>query len=188
MSVVSEFGPVHKITSERFQRMVEAGIFSENERVELLEGVIVERSPMSPRHAEAIRRVQHYLSRASNTRYLVNNQLPLEADDLSLPEPDVVVTRLREFGDRHPTGSDVLLAVEASLSSIAIDRRKSNIYARTGVPEYWLVDIERRKIEVYTDPAEDGYRLIRIVDEASELSPGFAPECPIYVFNLLPGK
>jgi Uma2 family endonuclease len=128
------------------------------------------------------------LSRIAGDRYLVNNQLPLDADDLSLPEPDVAVTKVREFDENHPRASDVLLAVEASLSSISIDRGKARIYGRAGVPEYWLIDIARRNVEVYTDPAEDGYRLIRIFGDTDALAPDFAPETPIEVFQLLPRR
>jgi Uma2 family endonuclease len=135
-----------------YHRLVEAGVLCEDDHVELLEGVIVEVSPQSERHAQVIQRLTALLVRVAGDRFAVRPQLPLTLRD-SEPEPDLAVVRTEDAAslDDHPTSA--LLVVETSSASLAHDRTvKGRIYARAGIPEYWIVNPGERCIEVHRDP------------------------------------
>ncbi len=168
--------------------MVDAGIFSKGDHVELLDGAIVEMSPMSPEHAHVLGTLNRLMARGLPEEYWVSPQLPMEDRRFSTPEPDLAVMRGPRAWNAHPSGEDTLLAIEIALSSLQLDRRKARIYAEAGVPEYWLIDIAGRRMEVYSEPGSDGYRIIHLVDEFGEISPAFAPEFRIALVAILPPK
>lgn len=144
--------PVHRLDLDTYDQMVESGAL-EGERVELLQGLIVDMSPQSPAHARVIAMLTKHFAR---TRAYLRVQLPLAVPPDSEPEPDVAVVAEKPSADRHPRTA--LLVIEVAVSSHAIDRGvKSQLYARAGVPVYWLIDVPRRVIEVRTRPGADGY-------------------------------
>jgi len=185
MSIVEE-SQVRRITCDEFMRMFEAGVFAEGDRLELLDGFIIEMSSQSPKHSLAVARMTSYFSGLLRKGRLVLVQQPILADPYSLPEPDFAVVDEDAFEQGHPPAARTLLLVEISLSSVEIDRRKASLYARAGAPEYWLVDLEQRKVEVHVDPTERGYGRVTILDERHELAPGFAPGSPVLLSSLLP--
>lgn len=135
-----------------YHRLVEAGILDEDDHVELLEGVIVQLSPQSERHARVIQRLTALFVKAAGDRLMVRPQLPLTLAD-SEPEPDIAVVRIEDAAspDEHPTHA--VLVVEVSSVSLAHDRNvKARIYARAGIPEYWLVNLVESCVEVHRDP------------------------------------
>ena len=145
--------------------MAEAGILTEDDRVELIEGEIVEMSPIGSRHAACVNRLNMLLSSQAKQFFIVSVQNPLVVDDYSEPEPDVAVLRMR--GDYYeqelPTASDVLLVIEVADTSVEIDRRvKIPLYARAGVPVTILVDLPGEAIEVYSEPANKQYQSVQI--------------------------
>src|SRR5262249_47314064 len=113
----------------------------------------------------------------------VRAQLPLDARPYSLPEPDLAVVRgePRDYRDRHPTGPDTLLAVEIARTSQALDRRKAGIYAAAGVPVYWLIDLARGQVEVFSGPTEEsGYERHEILVRGQEVAlPGLDTRWPV---------
>lgn len=137
-----------------YHRMIDAGILAEDERVELLEGVIVLMSPQKDKHAHAIEELTFVLARQLPDQYRLRCQLPLTLDEGSEPEPDLAVVHAR--GPGRPAGShprSALLAIEIAGESLRKDRlTKSRIYARAAIPEYWIVNLEDRCLEVYRDP------------------------------------
>ncbi|HET7292249.1 MAG TPA: Uma2 family endonuclease [Vicinamibacteria bacterium] len=150
--------PRRRITVVDYHRMIEAGILGEDDRVELLEGVIVEMSPQSERHAQAIQRLTRILFRSLGEEYAIRPQLPLTFGENSEPEPDLAVLRAQDArsDQEHPTRA--LLVIEVAGESLRKDRAvKSNLYARFGVPEYWVVNLVERTIEVHRDPGADGH-------------------------------
>ncbi|HVZ72286.1 MAG TPA: Uma2 family endonuclease [Polyangia bacterium] len=169
---VSDDTIIRRFTADEAIRMVERGIVAADERLELLDGVLVEMSPQGPRHAGLATVLAERLRLAYAERGHVREEKPLAAGPYDLPEPDVTVVRDRSdaFLDRHPEGHDVLLVAEISSSSQRIDRRKAAIYARAGVQAYWLVDVPARRLEVRSLPREGSYADVRILSEDDEVS------------------
>jgi Uma2 family endonuclease len=146
--------PIHRLDVETYGQMVDSGAL-EGEPVELLEGLLVEvMSPQSTEHATVIARLTRHLAAAQAWLHV---QLPLEVPPDSVPEPDLALVEGEPLPGRHPRTA--LLVVEVSFSSPRIDRGvKADLYARAGVPTYWLIDVLGKAVEVRTDPGPDGYR------------------------------
>ena len=155
---------IWRISVDRFLDLVDAGAFTEDEHVELLEGFIVEKMTANPPHAHIVDILVALLIRMLPIHYLVGNQRPFLADD-SVPEPDLMVYtgRKGQFFDEHPNASNVAFLIEVSDSTLADDqKRKKRIYARAGVREYWIVNIPESQIEVYTHPRNMTFKQIHI--------------------------
>jgi len=147
-------------TVEEYHRMAEAGILSEDDRVELIEGELVAMSPIGSRHAACVKRLVRLLDRAVGERAIVSVQDPIRLGRHSEPQPDVALLRYRPdfYASAHPGPEDVLLIVEVAEISADYDRTvKIPLYARHGIPEAWLVDLAKEHIEVYRQPGPEGY-------------------------------
>lgn len=158
----------HLFTTEELSRMGEAGLFSEDDRIELVEGEIYEMSPLGERHAACVRKLTNLLARRLGSEAVVDVQNPLHLSRFSLPQPDLTLLRPREdfYGRGHPRPGDVLLLVEVADTSLDHDREvKVPLYGRHGVSEVWLVDPESRSVEVFTEPGAEGYGRRRVVSE-----------------------
>ena len=181
------------MTRVRYERLVDAGIFSENDRVELLDGLLVAREPQGSLHAMAVGLARIALERAFGRRYHVREEKPVALDNLSEPEPDVVVVRgrLRDYRS-HPTSP--VLVVEVADTSLAFDRlRKGSVYARAGVADYWVINLVDEVLEVYREPerapsrrAEWKYATVRLLKRNATVTPLAAPRSRIRVSALLP--
>ena len=146
---------VRPLRRVEYEKMVAEGLF-EGERLELLEGVIVEMSPQDPRHAGTVHKLTRVLGHALAGGADVRVQLPLVASDESVPEPDVALVKPGDYEDAHP--ATAFLVVEVAETSLRKDRTlKADLYARSGVPEYWIVNLVDRLIEVHTDVAGAAY-------------------------------
>jgi Uma2 family endonuclease len=155
--------PVHRLDLQTYNRMVDTGSLREDERVELLEGLVVDMSPPSPEHSLPIELLTRHLAGASAW---LRVQLPLEIPPDSAPQPDLALTERRQPAGRHPRSA--LLAVEVAVSSHAIDRGvKARLYARAGIPTYWLVDIPGRAVEVRSEPRSGDYTRCAVYREGS---------------------
>lgn len=151
-----------RFTVDEFYRMAEAGILHEDDRVELLEGEIVEMSPIGGRHAACVREMNRLLGRQVSDELRLDVQSPVRLGDQGEPRPDLAVIRARGYGNSLPTPEDVLLLIEVADTSLASDRDvKLPLYARSGIVEVWLVDLNADLIERHTEPSENGYRLVR---------------------------
>lgn len=151
-----------RFTVEEYHRMGEAGILSEDERVELIEGEIVEMTPIGSRHAGYVIHLNHLFSKALGDRALVSVQNPVRLSEITEPEPDL--TLLRPRADRYieflPRPDDVLLLVEVAESRLEKDLKiKVPLYARAGICEVWVIDIEERVVEVHRRASPDGYQV-----------------------------
>jgi Uma2 family endonuclease len=174
---------------EAYFGLVHDGILDEDDRVELLDGVIVAEPPMDPPHASGISYATEAIQRAVGARALVRIQAPFIADPFSVPEPDLAVIRgtKADYLDCHPTSA--LLVVEVSDSSLQQDRlSKSRIYAGAAVPEYWIVNLRDDRVEVFRQPDADqrvyGERVIANRGERLELVA--LPGAVVAVDDLLP--
>ncbi|HWP00396.1 MAG TPA: Uma2 family endonuclease [Methylococcus sp.] len=168
----------HRITVDEYHRMGEAGIFSEDHRVELIEGEIIDMAPIGSRHAEAVSRLARLFIR--ETALVVRVQDPICLPGESEPQPDLAVVANRSYADAHPGPDDVLLLIEVADASIDYDRRvKIPLYARHGIPEVWLVDLGEGAFEVFLEPAETGYREVRRYNPGETVQPIFVPDVAV---------
>jgi Uma2 family endonuclease len=136
-----------------YEQMIAKGLFRPDDRLELLDGVLIVREPQHDRHALAIRRVDAALRPHFGTGWLLAMQLPLALDEMSEPEPDFSIVRgsLDELRQGHPRHA--ALIVEVAESSLGIDRgRKATLYARAGIPDYWIVNLVGRTLEIHREP------------------------------------
>lgn len=170
-------GPPPRLwTREEYHRMEEVGILGEDARTELIGGQIVLKMPQGKSHVLAIRLAVQALRTAFGAGYDVNAQLPLPLSGHDEPEPDILVLRgdPRDYEDRDPDPrSDVALAVEVSASSLAYDRNaKSALYAANGVPEYWIVNLRDRVLEVRRGAGPEGYAETHVFREGDFVTVG----------------
>lgn len=145
--------------------MAERGTFAPDDRVELIDGEIIEMSPIGSRHARVVDFLNDFLARRIDANYIVRIQNPIVVGDLSEPQPDIAVVARREdfYRDGHPTGKDVALVIEVCDSTVAFDRaRKLPKYAEAGIPETWLIDLESEHVEVHFSPKETAYGIVKI--------------------------
>jgi Uma2 family endonuclease len=153
----------HRLDVRAYYRMAEAGILAPNDRVELIDGEIFDMVPIGSGHAAKTDRLTRLFARAATDGLAhLSVQRPLRLDPWNEPEPDVMLlkTRADDYQDRHPGAADVLLLVEVSQSSLSHDRgTKVPLYAKFGVPEVWIIDLNGAAIEVYRKPEGDAYAL-----------------------------
>jgi Uma2 family endonuclease len=150
---LSPAGRLRRLTVAEYMRMVDAGIFGEHERLELIDGVLCQMTPQSVPHARIIQVLSRLLFRQLSEQHHLRVQLPLQLGERSVPEPDIaVVDRVEgERRDSHPR--QALLVIEVARESLREDRTtKGALYARHGIPEFWLVDVDRQRVEVYRTP------------------------------------
>ncbi len=150
----------HRLTVADYYRMGEAGVFAPNARVELIEGEVIDMAPIGTRHAATVARLNRAASMAVGTKAIVSVQNPLRLGELSEPEPDLMLLKPRAdfYADAHPTAADVLLLIEVADTSARYDREiKLPLYARHGVPEVWIVDLEARLLRFHRAPAGEAY-------------------------------
>ena len=157
-----------------YHRMAETGVLRPDARVELLDGQVVAMSPIGSRHAGCVNRLNRMLLQAVGSRATVGIQNPAILDDFSEPQPDVAVLKYRTDGyaERHPEPDDVLLLIEVMVTSADFDRDvKVPLYARAGIAEVWLVDLEAGRIEIYREPGDAGYAVVRTAGRGDNLTP-----------------
>lgn len=182
-------------TREEFERAGELGLFGVDERLELIEGCIFEQmSPQKSAHATSSQLVEEWARNAFAGGFVVRGQKPLALGERSEPEPDVAVVTgaARDYTGGHP--QTALLVVEIADTTLRYDRTtKASLYARAGIPEYWIVNLVDRVLEVYRQPAQaseqplgHAYRVLMVMGEAERLAPLGAPHFAVTVSDLLP--
>ncbi len=152
----------HRLTVSDFHRMGEAGIFAPGDRMELIDGEIIDMSPIGAIHAAIVALLTAFLCRTVGGGVIVRCQNPIRLDDSSEPEPDIALLRPRADGymSAHPGPGDVLVVIEVADTSLAYDLGvKVPLYARHGIPEAWVIDAATRQTRVFRDPSAEGYRL-----------------------------
>ncbi|HEV8638173.1 MAG TPA: Uma2 family endonuclease [Chloroflexota bacterium] len=194
VAAMSGVGQRRLWTVDEYERMIRLGVLGEDERLELIEGEIVCMAPQDLPHANGIRRADRAVRRAFAGRGTVAMQLPLRLGEGSRPEPDVSVVAEPVPEDDEPRKLTPLLVVEVASSSLAYDRNeKASLYAKAGVPDYWIVNLLDAQLEVHRDPAElpsgrygFGYRTRTIYRPGDAVAPLAAPEGRIQVEELFP--
>ena len=166
-----------------YDRLVELGVF-EDERIELLHGTLVTMSPNYPEHAGPIGTLTTLLVPRLLGRALVRVQLPVWAADESEPEPDIAVVPPGNYYDRHP--DSVFLIIEVASSSLRKDRNvKAPLYAASGFPEYWLVDVIGRRVHVYREPIDGKYRSVTELSASETLRSLAFPDVEVPVAEIV---
>ncbi|GIW06979.1 MAG: hypothetical protein KatS3mg060_1784 [Dehalococcoidia bacterium] len=179
--------PVRRWTVEEFDRIAEALPAGETERLELLDGVIYEMTPINPPHAGAVRALNRLFSVLAG-QAIVDVQNPLVLGPMSKPQPDLMLLRPRpdDYRSAHPSAEDVLLVVEIADSSAEIDRRlKLPLYATAGVAEVWLTELQREIVTRYRDPVNGKYTNFRVFRRGQQISPAAFPDLILQLDDIL---
>lgn len=180
----------YRFTVEEYHKLAEAGILGEDDRVELLNGNLVIMSPIGIRHVNAVRRMIRYFSKRFSDRCVIDAQNPTVIDPHSELQPDIMLLTL-EFEDplRKPEPPDVHLLVEAADSSLGYDGvDKRDAYARTGIAEYWILDLTVDELVVFREPAAGAYQSVRRLRAEEAIAPLAFPDLAVRVGDLLPRR
>lgn len=182
-----------KWTLEYYHKMAELGFF-QDKRVELIEGEIIEMSPMNKPHATAIRKILSIMNAVFQKDYLIDSQLPMSFSKLSEPEPDIAVIKgkISDFIESHPQNAELI--IEVSDTTLGFDRnRKASLYAKNNIQDYWIINLKDERLEVHRRPIVDntmsygfGYAESFIFTKNDEVSPLAEPNAKIKVADLLP--
>lgn len=178
----------HRFSVEDYYRMAECGILPRDARVELLDGEIVEMSPIGDRHAACVDWLNHALSTAVSDRAIVRVQNPVRLGPRSEPQPDIALLRYRHdfYRAGHPAPRDVLLVIEVGDTSVDFDREvKTPLYAAAGIPEVWIVDLIAERIEVYRGLRPRGYSQVLGHAPGDRVSPASLPDLVLEVSAVL---
>jgi Uma2 family endonuclease len=189
MSAVLEYPQRHPITAQEYLRMGEAGVFGPEARLELIEGEIVEMAPIGSAHASTVRRLDRLFGRRAGDLALVSVQSPLVIGERSVPQPDVALLKPRadDYYGSHPSAADALLVIEVSDTTLRFDlSTKIALYARAGIAEAWVVDVEGRVVRVFRDPDPSGYRTSFTVSGDQDISLVSLPEVALTAADLFP--
>ena len=188
MSVVMDRGVTNpgrarqRITVDEYYRMAEEGLLPPNARTELIDGEIITMPPIGMEHSGTSNYVLERFITTLLGRAIVSPSLTLCLDDYSAPEPDACVLKYREdyYRRKRAAPADVLLVAEVSHSSLNNDRKiKAPLYARTGIPEYWIFDVQACQLEIYRRPLNGTYSKIAVVDQGDALSIELLPDVKI---------
>ncbi len=175
----------HKITVQEYERMGEAGIFSEDERVELIEGEIIDMAPIGTKHADTVRKLIQALAGKLPATAILDVQNPIRLDNNTEPQPDIAILKHRSYAHCHPAPSDILLLIEVSDASANYDRSvKVPLYAHAGIPEVWLIDLTGGFVEVFRKPSPSGYQEISRHSQSERLRPLLVPEVEVALQEL----
>ncbi|MEG4166742.1 MULTISPECIES: Uma2 family endonuclease [unclassified Microcoleus] len=180
---------LRKWTVKEYHKLGEMGFFHPEERVELLSGNIIKMSAKGTAHTSATRRTASVLRDLLGNQAAIYTQDPIALDDNSEPEPDIAVVRIDPFdyATHHPTPSEVYLIIEVADSSLTFDREiKAKAYARSGIADYWVLNVGDRQLHVFREPTENGYQSEVFLGETASISPLEFPAFNIAIQAMLP--
>jgi len=175
--LAGERSSVRRWNRDEYYRMARQGILSPDERVELIHGEVISLAPIGPPHRKAMIKLYDILHDAAGHNFYVMPESPIVLADNSEPQPDVAIARGPEsaYDERHPEAGDVVLIVEVSDTTLTTDRTsKMRLYAQSGIPEYWIVNLVDRQLEVHREPSSIGYGSVQIYTPDQTITPLFA--------------
>jgi len=180
--------PTYEFSVEEYHKLSEAGIFHEDDRIELLNGNLVIMPAIGVRHMKAVRRMNNVFAQRYGARCLVDAQNPARIDGRSEPQPDILLLcKSADERDSAPIPEDVLLLVEVADSSLHYDNsEKREAYARNGIVEYWILDLTRDELLVFRDPRDRAYRTELRFQRDESVAPLAFTDSPVAVKELLP--
>jgi Uma2 family endonuclease len=165
----------HGFTAREYHAMGEAGVLGEDDRVELVDGEIVDMAPIGSRHLSCVVALTHLLVERAQGRYFVSVQNPVRLSERDEPQPDLTLLRRRPdpAAPSPPDPEGVLAVVEVSDTTLSYDRNvKLPLYARTGISEAWVIDLKVGNVEAHSEPAPDGYRESRSFGSGDRVASG----------------
>lgn len=177
----------HHWSRAEYDHMIAAGVFHSEVRLELIDGEIINVTLQGSLHATAVQLAADILRQTFSEKFTIRVQLPIALEDSSEPEPDiaVVIGVVRDYRDAHPTSA--MLVVEVSDATLSYDRQqKKKLYARTGIPEYWIVNLKDEQVEVFCDPQGEGYAQEIVFQPTQFITLLANPKHNILVADLLP--
>lgn len=178
----------HRWTVAEYQRMGETGVLPPHARVELLDGQIIDMSPIGNFHRGIVGRLDRLFNKLSKDRWLVWTQSSIPLDEHSEPQPDIVLLKpsADDYTSRAPSPRDVFLLIEVADSSLNLDRQnKLPLYGRAGIPEFWIVNLLERVIEIYREPNSTGYASKKIFRAGEKAVPATFPDAIVDIAELL---
>jgi len=173
-----------KLSADQFERMGQTGILGPDARVELIDGEMIEMAPIGSRHAAAVDFLSMHFARMVGDAALVRTQNPLRLADDSEPQPDLMLLRPKadHYRSAHPRPEDVLLLIEVADTTLVFDREtKLPLYAKQGVPEVWILDLDAKRLEIYREPSAGSYRRMLERTEAESIAPAALPTVALQV-------
>ena len=186
---------LRRFTLDEYQHLIELGIFDEDERLELLDGLLVEMSPINPRHAVCVDKLSRLVNHLLYNKAWIRVQSPITIEGrASQPQPDVVVALLQPevYEERHVKAEEIFLLVEVADSSLHSDQTdKLELYASARIPEYWIVNLIANQLEVYQEPyltptGQGAYNVKRIYARNDTVALQAFPECQVALNEILP--
>lgn len=177
-----------KFTVQQYHQMNELGILTERDRVELIQGEILQMSPIGRRHAACVDRLTERLILLLSNRAIVRSQNPIRLSNNSEPQPDITLLRRREdfYAESHPQPADTFLIIEVSDTTADFDREiKIPAYAEENIAEVWLIDLNAQQIEVYRQPTPQGYQNIQVLNREQTLTILAFPDIELSVEQIL---
>lgn len=180
-----------QFTVDDYHEMMEAGIFSEDDRLELLCGDIREMSPIGPTHVAIVNRLNSLLNRILSEKAIVSVQNPIRLSLHDEPEPDIALLKPRDdfYSEALATPDEVFLVIEVADASLAYERDvKLPRYAAAAIPEVWLVDVEARQVARYTEPRDEAYRARHLFAGEETITSAAVPDLSLVVDAILPGR
>lgn len=166
-------------TVSDYARMRESGILTEDDRVELIDGMIHTMSPIGPHHAAVVTRLVKLLTSLAADEAIVSPQNPVQLNDLTEPQPDLSILHPRDdfYAQAHPTPDDIMIVIEVADTTLQFDREeKLPRYAAAGIPEAWIVNLAQQCIEQYTAPANGRYAQMQPVRFGDQLTSATLPQ------------
>ena len=159
-----------RFTVHEYHRMGEAGILHEDDRIELIDGELVEMTAIGTRHFNCVNRLNHLLVGKAGDDAIVSIQNPVRLNEYSEPQPDAALIRTRDYSGSLPTPEDVLLLIEVSDTTLAYDHGvKLPRYAEAGIPEVWIVNLPGQRIEHHTGPSGDLYGHVHLARRGEKI-------------------
>jgi len=180
--------PVHCFSLEEYHRLAEIGILSEDDRVELIDGRIIDMTPIGSKHASCVTKLNHIFESRLKGSFIVSIQNPVQLSSNTEFEPDIAILKFKKdfYAEKLPEAKDVELIIEVADSSLNYDRDiKIPLYAKANINEVWLVNLIEMVIEIYTEPSSEGYNLIKKCRQDETVSSKSLSELKIPVNEVL---
>jgi Uma2 family endonuclease len=188
MSVTArDVARIHRLTVDAYHRMGEAGILPPDLRTELIDGQVIETAPIGHAHSGTVNLLANRLKETAGPQAIVAVQNPIVLGDYAEPQPDIALLRPRPdyYRSAHPRPENVLLLIEVADTSLCYDREvKLPLYAQTGIPEVWLVDLSGHTLTAFRNPAPTGYQDVTVAHNLTNLVPARLPHAAIDLSGL----
>lgn len=186
---MSALAATYKFTVDEYIRLYETGILDAHDRIELLNGELIIMHAIGQRHAQAVTNFTAYLGEQARRRYMISPQNPVELEEHSAPQPDLVLVPWARRSKRHPSPAEVHLIIEVADSSLSYDRTdKMRAYAAVGIREFWILNLQADTLEVYREPRAADYGERLTIGVEGTVSPLAFPDVSLALAEIIPPR